>query len=400
MRLTKLSERTQVIKPSVTLAVAAKAQALRSRGIDLVSFTAGEPDFDTPERIKEAAVQALSKGMTKYTDVRGILPLREAVAEKYQRDYGLRYDANEVLVSCGGKHALYNIFQATLDEGDEFVIPAPFWVSYPDMALLCGAVPRIVPTKEENGFRITPGELQAALTPRTRAFIFNSPSNPTGAAYSRDDIVALSRILEQHDCLIISDDVYEKIVYDDFQFHSIITINPKLRERTILVNSVSKTYAMTGWRIGYAVGPAPVISAAAKIQSQSTSNPTSIAQAAALEALQGPQDEVNTMVREFQKRRDAIVERLNSMNGVQCFNPQGAFYVFPNVRPLLGKKGKDRKIESACDLAEFFLEEARVAVVPGEDFGSAENIRFTYAASLEDIGKGCDRIEAAIKKLI
>lgn len=396
----KLSERAQVIKPSVTLAVTAKAQALRSQGIDLVSFTAGEPDFDTPEHIKEAAVQALRKGMTKYTEVRGIEPLREAIVEKYRHDYGLHYDKGEVLVSCGGKHALYNVFQATLDEGDEVVIPAPFWVSYPDMALLCGAVPRIVPTKEENGFRITPGELQAALTPRTRAFILNSPSNPTGAAYGRDDIAALSRILEQHECLIISDDVYEKIIYDDFHFHSIVTINPKLRERTIVVNSVSKTYAMTGWRIGYAVGPASVISAAAKIQSQSTSNPTSIAQAAALEALRGPQDKVGEMVREFQRRRDVIVKRLNGIKGIRCVNPQGAFYVFPNIRSLLGKKGRGKNIESACDLAEFFLEEARVATVPGEDFGSAENIRFTYASSLEDIEKGCDRIEAAIKKLV
>lgn len=396
----KLSERTQAIKPSVTLAVTAKAQALRSQGIDLVTFAAGEPDFDTPERIKQAAVQALKKGMTKYTDVRGIEPLREAIVEKYQHDYGLRYEKGEVLVSCGGKHSLYNVFQAILDEGDEVVIPAPFWVSYPDMVLLCGAVPRIVPTKEENGFRITPGELHAALTPRTRAFILNSPSNPTGAAYARDDLAALSRILEQHECLIISDDVYEKIVYDDFHFHNIVAINPKLRERTIIVNSVSKTYAMTGWRIGYAIGAAPVISAAAKVQSQSTSNPTSIAQAAALEALSGPQDEVGEMVREFQRRRDTIVKRLNAMKGIRCLNPQGAFYVFPNIRPLLGKKGDGEKIKSACDLAQFFLEEAHVALVPGEDFGSAENIRITYAASLEDIEKGCDRIEAAIKKLI
>lgn len=396
----KLSARAKVIKPSVTLAVTARAKALRSQGIDLVNFAAGEPDFDTPEHIKQAAVQALRRGMTKYTDVRGIEPLREAVVEKYRHDYGLLYNKDEVLVSCGGKHALYNVFQAILDEGDEVIIPAPYWVSYLDMALLCGAVPRIVPTREENGFRISPEELQAVLTPRTRAFILNSPSNPTGAAYGRDDLAALSQVLEQSECLIISDDVYEKIVYDDFLFHSIVAINPKLRDRTILINSVSKTYAMTGWRIGFAVGPAPVISAAAKIQSQSTSNPTSIAQAAALEALRSPQDQVGEMVREFQKRRDVIVKRLNAMKGIRCFNPQGAFYVFPNFRPLLGKKGKGKRIDSASELAEFFLEEAQVATVPGEDFGSPENIRFTYASSLEDIEKGCDRIEAAIKKLV
>ncbi len=395
----RLSERTKSIKPSVTLALAAKALALRAQGLDVVNFTAGEPDFDTPDRIKEAAVQALKKGMTKYTDVRGIEPLREAIVEKYQRDYGLRFDKNEILVSCGGKHALYNLFQAIMDEGDEVIIPAPYWVSYPDMVYLSGGLPRIVQTKGENGYRITPQDLQAALSPRTRAFILNSPNNPTGAAYGRDELVALSRVLERHECLIISDDVYEKIVYDDFHFHNIVALSPKLRERTIIINSLSKTYAMTGWRIGYASGPAPVISAAAKIQSQSTSNPTSFAQVAAVEALRGIQDEVGIMVREFQRRRDTIVKRLNAMEGVQCTNPEGAFYVFPSVRSLLGKKGQGKMIGSARDLAEFFLEEAQVVVVPGEDFGAAENIRLTYAASLEEIQKGCDRIEAAINRL-
>ncbi|MGH7774733.1 MAG: pyridoxal phosphate-dependent aminotransferase [Candidatus Binatia bacterium] len=395
----KVSERTKVIKPAVTLAIAAKAQKLREQGVDLVNFSAGEPDFDTPEHIKEAAVQALRKGMTKYTDVRGIEPLREAIVEKYQRDHGLSYDKEEVLVSCGAKHAIYNVFQAILNDGDEVLIPAPYWVSYPAIALLAGGIPRIVPTKEENGFRMTPEELRSSLTSKTRAFILNSPCNPTGATYGRDDLKGLSRILEQHDCLIISDDIYEKIVYDGLHFQNIVTINPKLRDRTIIVNGVSKTYAMTGWRIGYAIGPAPAISAAAKIQSQSTSNPTSIAQAAALEALRGPQDTVAEMVREFQKRRDAIVKNLNAMEGIRCFNPQGAFYVFPNIRPLLGKKLMGKKIESSCDLAELLLDEARVAAVPGEDFGSAENIRFTYATSLKEVEKGCERIEAAIKKL-
>ncbi|MFQ5541867.1 MAG: pyridoxal phosphate-dependent aminotransferase, partial [Candidatus Binatia bacterium] len=358
----KLSERTKSIKPSVTLALAAKALALRAQGLDVVNFTAGEPDFDTPDRIKKAAVKALNKGMTKYTDVRGIEPLREAIVEKYQRDYDLRYDKNETLVSCGGKHALYNIFQAIIDEGDEVIIPAPYWVSYPDMVHLSGGLPRIVQTKGENGYRITPKDLQAVLSPRTRAFILNSPNNPTGSAYGRDELEALSRILERHGCLIISDDVYEKIVYDDFRFHNIVYLSPKLRERTIIINSLSKTYAMTGWRIGYAIGPTAVISAAAKIQSQSTSNPTSIAQAAAVEALGGIQDEVGIMVREFQRRRDTIVKRLNAMEGVQCTNPEGAFYVFPSIRSLLGKKGQGKKIKSACDLSEFILEEAQVVV--------------------------------------
>ena len=396
----KLSGRIKAIKPSITLALAAKTLELRAQGLDVINFTAGEPDFDTSDRIKEAAVEALKRGMTKYTDVRGIVSLREAIVEKYQRDYGLRYDRDEVLVSCGGKHALYNLFQAILDEGDEVIIPAPYWVSYPDMILLSGGLPRIVQTKRENGYRITPEELRAALNPRTRAFVLNSPNNPTGAAYDRGDLGALSRVLERHECLIISDDVYEKIVYDDFRFHSIVALNPGLRERTIIVNSLSKTYAMTGWRIGFATGPAPVISAAAKIQSQSTSNPNSIAQVAAVEALLGNQDEVGLMVREFQRRRNTIVKRLNAMEGVQCTMPEGAFYAFPSVRSLLGKKGRGKRLGSACDLAEFFLEEAQVVVVPGEDFGAAENIRLTYATSLEEIEKGCDRIEAAIRKLV
>ena len=395
----KVSERSKLVKPSVTLALAAKAQAMRAQGVDLVNFTAGEPDFDTPQRIKDAAVQALKKGMTKYTDVRGIEPLREAVAKKYLKEFALQYSKDEVLVSCGGKHALYNIFQATIDPGDEVIIPSPYWVSYSDMVLLAGGVPKLLPTTEANGFRITPKELKGALTSRTRAFVFNSPCNPTGAAYGFEEIQGLCRILEQHNCLILSDDIYEKIVYDGFRFHSIVSVSPSLRERTIIFNSLSKTYAMTGWRIGYALGPAAVISAAAKIQSQSTSNPTSFAQVAAIEALAGPQDEVQQMVGEFQKRRDLIVKRLKGMPGISCFNPQGAFYVFPNVGSLLGKKAGEFKLASAGDFAEYLLQEARVLAVPGEDFGSTENIRISYATSLEEIEKGCDRIEAAIKKI-
>lgn len=395
----KLSERSKLIKPAVTLALAAKAQTMRAEGVDLVNFTAGEPDFDTPQRIKEAAVQALKRGMTKYTDVRGIEPLRQAVAEKYLKEFGLRYGKDEVLVSCGGKHALYNIFQAIIDPGDEVIIPSPYWVSYSDMVLLAGGVPKLISTREENSFRITPEQLQVAMTSKSRAFVLNSPSNPTGAAYSLDELESLSKILEQHECLILSDDIYEKIVYDGFRFHSIVSINPKLRERTIIFNSVSKTYAMTGWRIGYALGPAAVISAAAKIQSQSTSNATSIAQAAALEALGGPQDEVKQMVDEFQRRRDLIVKRIKGMPGISCFNPQGAFYVFPNVSSLFGKKAKGKTLLSAGDLAEYFLQEARVLAIPGEDFGSTENIRISYATSLQEIEKGCERIEAAIKKI-
>ena len=397
--MTRLAERTQGIKPSVTLVIAAKAGKLRAEGVDVANFSAGEPDFDTPERIKAAAVDALRKGMTKYTDVKGIEPLREAITQKYQREYGLTYRKEDVLVSCGAKHSLYNILQAVLDPGDEVLIPAPYWVSYSDMALLAGGVSKTIPTSEATSFRIRPEQLEGALTPRTRVFILNSPCNPTGASYNRDELLAISRILEKHDCLILADDIYEKIVYDNFQFHNIVALNSRLRERTIIVNGVSKTYAMTGWRIGYALGPGDIIAAAAKIQSQSTSNPTSIAQAAALEALCGPQDEVAIMVRELEKRRDLIVERLNSISGFQCLKPQGAFYVFPNVSGLLGKTANGKKLDSPCDVADYLLEEAKVAVVPGEDFGSKEHIRFSYATSLEDIEKGCRRIQEAVKKL-
>jgi aspartate aminotransferase len=397
--MTKLADRTKAIKPSVTLAIAAKAGKLRSEGVDVVNFSAGEPDFDTPERIKAAAVEALRKGMTKYTDVKGIEPLREAITQKYQREYGLAYRKEDVLVSCGAKHSLYNLLQALINPEDEVVIPAPYWVSYSDMALLAGGAPKLVPTNEATGFKMKPEQLAAALSPRTRVVVLNSPCNPTGASYDRDELLALAVVLEKHDCLIISDDIYEKIIYDDFKFHNLVALSPSLRDRTILVNGVSKSYAMTGWRIGYAIGPADAIAAAGKIQSQSTSNATSIAQAAALEAIRGPQEDVKVMAREFQKRRDVIVERLNAIEGFDCLKPQGAFYVFPNIGSLLGKTANGKKLGSPCDVADYLLEEAKVAVVPGEDFGSQEHIRFSYATSLEDIEKGCKRIQQAVTKL-
>jgi aspartate aminotransferase len=395
----KLSERSQLIKPSVTLAIAAKAGKLRSEGVDVVNFSAGEPDFDTPEPIKQAAIEALRRGMTKYTDVKGIEPLRVAVAQKYQREHDLTYSKEEVLISCGAKHSLYNVIQATIEAGDEVIVPAPYWVSYADMIVLAGGRPKIVPTDESCGFRITPEVLQAALTPKTRAFVLNSPCNPTGATYNREELAGVARVLEKHSCLIIADDIYEKIIYDGLQVNNIVALSPALRERTIIINGVSKTYAMTGWRIGYALGPADIISAAGKIQSQSTSNPTSIAQAAALEALRGPQDSVPLMVRAFAKRRQIIVERLNTINGLDCRKPQGAFYVFPNVSGLFGKHADGKKLASPCDVADYLLEEAKVAVVPGEDFGSDEHIRFSYATSVEEIEKGCKRIDEAITKL-
>ena len=397
--MTNVAERTKSVKPSVTLAIAAKAGKLRAEGIDVVNFSAGEPDFDTPQRIKDAAIEALRRGMTKYTDVKGIEPLREAIAEKYRNEHDLSYRKEDVLVSCGAKHSVYNVLQAAVNPGDEVVIAAPYWVSYSDMALLAGGVPKLIQTNESTGFRIKPEQLQAALTPKTRVFLINSPCNPTGATYSREELRAIGGVLEKHDCLVLADDIYEKIVYDGFQIDNIIALCPALRNRTIIINGVSKTYAMTGWRIGYALGPNDVIAAAAKIQSQSTSNPTSIAQAAALEAIRGPQEEIAPMVREFHKRRNAIVEKLNAVDGIRCLSPQGAFYVFPNVAALIGKTANGKKLDSPCDVADYLLEEAKVAAVPGEDFGSNEHIRFSYATSLQDIEKGCARIREAVSKL-
>jgi aspartate aminotransferase len=397
--MSKLAERTKLIKPSVTLAIAAKAGKLRAEAVDVVNFSAGEPDFDTPQRIKDAAIEALRKGMTKYTDVKGIEPLREAIAEKYQSEHGLAYRKEDVLVSCGAKHSVYNVLQAVVNPGDEVVIPAPYWVSYSDMALLAGGVPKLIQTNESTEFRIKPEQLQAALTPKTRVFLLNSPCNPTGATYSRDELRAIAGVLEKHDCLVLADDIYEKIVYDGFEIDNIVALCPALRDRTIIINGVSKTYAMTGWRIGYALGPSDVIAAAAKIQSQSTSNPTSIAQAAALEAIRGPQEELAPMVREFHKRRNAIVDKLNAVDGIHCLRPQGAFYVFPNIAALLGKTANGKKLGSPCDVADYLLEEAKVAAVPGEDFGSNEHIRFSYATSLQDIEKGGARIREAVAKL-
>jgi aspartate aminotransferase len=399
MQMSKLAQRTQGIKPSVTLAIAAKAGKLRAEGVDIANFSAGEPDFDTPERIKAAAIDALRKGMTKYTDVKGIEPLRDAVVQKYQREFGLNYRKEDVLVSCGAKHSLYNVLQAVIDPGDEVVIPAPYWVSYSDMALLAGGVSKIIPTDEKSEFRISANQLAATLTPRTGVFILNSPCNPTGATYERDELLAIGRVLEKHHCLIISDDIYEKIIYDGARFFNIVELCPALRERTIIINGVSKSYAMTGWRIGYAIGPADIIGAAAKIQSQSTSNATSIAQAAALEAIRGKQDDVAAMVSAFHKRRDVIVQRLNTIPGIRCLKPQGAFYVFPNVSGLFGRTFKGKILNAPCDVADFLLEQAKAAVVPGEDFGSKEHVRFSYATSLEEIEKGCAHIRAAVASL-
>jgi len=395
-----LSDRVQKIKPSATLAVSAAAKAMKAQGIDVIGFGAGEPDFDTPDHIKQAACDALAKGFTKYTPESGIDELKTAVAAKLKRDNGLTYDKSQVIISCGGKHCLYNLYMAVLNKGDEVVIPAPYWVSYPDMALLADAKPVFVPTSEKSGFKMTAKQLEAALTKKTKLVVLNSPSNPTGSAYTAAELKALARVLEKSDAWVVSDDIYESIVYDGFKFSSIAMVAGKdLLERIVVVNGVSKTYSMTGWRIGYAAGAKPVISAMSKIQGQSTSNPTSFAQKGALAALAGKQGFLKKMVGEFKKRRDYAVKTLSKMPGVTCYNPQGAFYVLPNFSAYLGKKWNGKPIANDVELCNFLLQEVKVAAVPGSAFGADGYIRLSYCTSMANIKEGLKRIGEGIAKL-
>jgi len=395
----KLSVRSAQVKPSETLAITAKANALRAEGRDVIGFGAGEPDFDTPAHIKAAAIKAIEAGFTKYTPVGGTDELKDAIIAKLKRDNNLEYKRNEVVVSCGAKHSLYNIAQALLNEGDEVIIPAPYWVSYPDIVTLAGGKPVILQTAEKDGFKMKAEQLQAAINSRTRAVIVNSPSNPTGAAYSPDELKAIAAVLADKDIIVISDDIYEKIIYADFSFANIATVAPELRDRTIVVNGVSKAYAMTGWRIGYAAGSADVIAAAGKLQGQNTSNPASISQKAAVAALNGDQQVVAAMAAEFRKRRDVIVALLNDIKGVKCLSPAGAFYVFPNVSALYGRSFKGAKISNSTDFINYLLDEANVAIVPGAAFGSDAHIRLSYATSMKNIEEGLKRIKNAIAQL-
>jgi aspartate aminotransferase len=395
----KLADRVNKIQPSPTLAIDAKAKALKAQGVDVVGFGAGEPDFDTPANIKEAAKKAIDAGFTKYTPVGGTDELKDAIIAKMKRDHGLEYTREEISVACGAKHSLYNISQALIQEGDEVIIPAPYWVSYPDQVVLAGGTPVFIETDETTEFKITPAQLEKAITGKTRALLLNSPCNPTGSSYTVDELKAIGQICLKHDFLIISDDIYERLVYDGLKFANIAQVTPELKPRTILVNGVSKTYAMTGWRIGYACGPRELMGAMTKLQSQSTSNPTSIAQKAAVEALNGPQDAVAAMVVEFEKRRTYIVERLNAIPGVTCFKSTGAFYVFPNFSAVYGKSFNGKTINNSTEFAAYLLEEAKVALVPGVAFGADKYARLSYAISMENIKKGVDRIEAAIKNL-
>jgi aspartate aminotransferase len=395
----QLARRIRQIPPSATLALNAKANHLKAQGVDIVNFGVGEPDFDTPDNIREAAIRAIREGFTRYTPVGGIPELKAAIADKFQADYGLSYQPGEIVVSCGGKHALYNLFQVLFDQGDEVVIPAPYWVSYVPMAMLAEATPVIIPTREANGFKLTAAELQARLTPRTKGLVINSPSNPTGGVYTQDELAALAEVVLAAGLYVISDDIYDKILFDGAKFVNIAMLSPELKARTFVLNGVSKAYAMTGWRIGYLAGPEAGIKAADNLQSQSTSNPNSVAQKAAVEALTGPQDSVQTMVAEFAWRRDDIYRRVLAIPGVTTPKPAGAFYIFPNFSAYYDRLTPVPGQSHSGALAAYLLEEARVAAVPGDEFGEDQCLRFSYATSRERIATGLSRIKAALEKL-
>ncbi len=383
------------IKPSPTIAVTTKAAELRAAGRDVIGLGAGEPDFDTPDNIKTAAKTAIDEGKTKYTAVDGIPELKQAICEKFKRENGLSYEPSQVTVGSGGKQIIYNAMVATLNEGDEVIIPAPYWVSYPDMVLLGGGEPVFVPSTAQNGFKMQAADLEAAITPKTKWLIFNSPSNPSGAGYNREEMKALTDVLVKYpNVWILTDDMYEHLVYDDFNFVTPAEVEPALYDRTLTMNGVSKAYAMTGWRIGYAAGPQELIKAMAKVQSQSTSNPCSISQYASVEALNGPQDFLGTRAKAFEERRNMVVDMLNAAEGIFCPMPEGAFYVYPSIEGCIGKKTPAGKvIESDLDFVSELLEAEGVAVVHGDAFGLSPYFRASYATSTEALKEACTRIQ-------
>lgn len=395
----KLAARAARVVPSPTLSITATAKAMAAQGIDVIDFASGEPDFDTPDPVKAAAEAAIRAGFTKYTPSSGIDELRTAIADKLENEQGLRYDKSQILVSCGAKHSLYNVAEALLEAGDEVIIPSPFWVSYQDQVLLNDATPVLLPTREADGYRIVEAELEGRVTRKTKAIIVNGPCNPTGATYDRHTLEGIASVALRHDLLLISDEIYEKVLYDDLRHVSIATLSPEVAARTVVINGVSKAFAMTGWRIGYAAGPKDLITAMGNIQSQSTSNPCSISQKAAVAALRLGDAFTKDMVREFDQRRRVMVERLNKMSGVTCRMPSGAFYAFPNIAGVLHRRVKGVLLETASDVATYLLKEAQVAVVPGEPFGSGDHIRLSYATSMGAIERGLGRIEQALQQV-
>lgn len=395
----KLSNKVMDITPSSTLAVTAKAKQMKAEGIDVVGFGAGEPDFDTPEHIKQAAIKAIEEGFTKYTPAAGTVELKKAICDKFKNENGLEYKPSQIVISNGAKHSLTNAFMAILNPGEEVIIPAPFWLSYPQMVKLADGVPVIVYAKKENNFKVTIEDLEKAITDKTKALVINSPSNPTGVVYTEEELRAIADFAVKHDIYVISDEIYEKLIYDGIKHVSIASFNEEIYKRTIVINGVSKSYSMTGWRIGYLAAPEDVAKAISNVQSHATSNPNSIAQKATLAALTGPQDCVEEMRKEFEARRNYMVERLSKIPSFSIIKPQGAFYVVIDLSNILGKEFEGRVIETADDFSEILLEKDSVAVVSCTDFGFSNCIRLSYAISLESIKKGLDRIENFVNKL-
>ncbi len=388
-----LARRLQPIKPSQTLAQNAKVKTLVAKGVDVLSFVAGEPDFDTPEFIKQAAISALAAGFTKYTQTPGIPELRAAICEKLRRDNDLEYTPEQVIVSNGAKHSVYNFCQAVLNEGDEVLIFAPYWVSYPEMVLIAGGKPVIIDTDERNGFLPDPDRIRSALSPRTKAIVINSPCNPTGAVLSKEALLQIARVIRDHECLILTDDIYERLLFSPQPFVDILNVAPELGPRTVVVNGMSKAFAMTGWRIGYAAGPREIIAAMSLVQDQATSSPSSIGQKAALAALQGSKESTDRMVAEFRARRDLIVAGLNAIDGFECSTPEGAFYTFPRVQKLLERKYKGKPVIGSVQLSDILLDDFRVAVVPGLPFGAEGHLRMSFATSRQTIELGMVRLK-------
>ena len=395
-----ISDSLKKIKPSPTIAVTQKARELKAAGKDVIGLGAGEPDFDTPDNIKQAAIKAINDGDTKYTAVDGTPALKKAIVEKFKKENNLDYTTDQITVGAGGKHVIYNAMMATLNDGDEVIIPAPYWVSYPDIVLLAGGKPVVMECDEKQGFKINPLDLEKFITPKTKWIILNSPSNPTGACYSENDIKAIAAVLEKHKHIyILSDDIYEHVTYEGFKFFTIAQIE-SLKDRVLTMNGVSKAYSMTGWRIGYAAGPKDIVKAIAKIQSQSTTNPSSISQAASVEALSGTQDFIKKRADSFQERRDFVVKALNDIDGINCLNPDGAFYVFPRCKELMGKKDSSGKeIKSDTDFVQSLLENSGVGVVQGSAFGLEGFFRISYATSMENLKKALEKISSFCKSL-
>ena len=395
----KFSKRVQSIHPSMTLAVDAKAKELQANGLDVIGFGAGEPDFDTPTKIKQAGIDAIEQNKTHYTPVGGVEALKQAIVDKLKRDNNLVYKKNQILISCGAKHSLFNLAQVLWEEGDEIIVPAPYWVSYPDIIRYTGAKPVIIDTLSENKFKIISDQIESAVNPNTRAIIINSPSNPTGSAYSKKELEAVAECALRNRLLIISDEIYEKIVFDGFEQYSICSLSKEVQDNSVLINGVSKSYAMTGWRIGYLAANEEIVKQAEKLQGQSTSHPTSVSQAASIVALNEGEPDVRWMVNEFQKRRNALMECLLSIPSVDCYKPKGSFYTFPNFSAFYGKSFKGKKVDGSTQLARFLLEEGKVALVPGIAFGADKNLRMAFACSTDNIKQGVERITKTLELL-